>query len=697
LTAIAWTKGTTAHTTVFVENDEYTFTATVTPKTGYTLTGMTGSFSHQYAKTNGVVWTVATAKVVINFTGAAPSGTNPGGSEYTVTINEGGNGVSGAGSYLGGATVNVNAGTKEGFTFSAWTAQGYDIPAAYINIATFSFPMPENNVTLTATWTAASVPGQEIDVAFGPGTSSSQWIVSATEYAKLTANPGGTLKVEVQIANDKTNFAGGNMNGNNGTGGLAGGGSADANKRVVVEKPILPILSLDALPWANDPLLIELFENATLIKLTVIPGIATVNISAIDGVDVPVAGEAAKTDITATTQFTGTVDWSPALVSGNFGNGQVYTATITLTAEDQFKFAGVAANFFKVEGAATTNLVDSGIVTAVFPTTGGATGSEILIPLTALLGIPVPEFGGAPVTTVTHTEHDFTYGSIVWIYVDSTPMGTTFVVGKDITATITLTAKTGFKFTGFTGNITCFGSTSVNYTIPTPTTLTIVIGFPELEADVVKPVLFLDENGGGPKILAKSGIAFTAGTAYEMVAQHKRVRASGGWTALAKFIDDGGSNEGNIDSKGIDWWNNATLESGNGSVSSGAFQFSVGSSNDWVTTVFQFTAKETKTLFLYLQGNGEPCLFNYIAIREVGGTTNLFTNGVFESVTQAGPYFSQPGWILNANQGARPPGWENPFANEVAPSPFKRIAAPDKWWYASGVTAPNPPAWVKPN
>jgi hypothetical protein len=100
----------------------------------------------------------------------------------------------------------------------------------------------------------------------------------------------------------------------------------------------------------------------------------TISIAAISGVTAPVYGATPVTVITATTQYTGTVSWSPA-VSGTFAAGTAYTATITLTPKAGYTLTGVAPNFFKVAGATTVrNSANSGTVTAVFPATGTATG-----------------------------------------------------------------------------------------------------------------------------------------------------------------------------------------------------------------------------------------------------------------------------------------------------------------------------------
>ena len=93
-----------------------------------------------------------------------------------------------------------------------------------------------------------------------------------------------------------------------------------------------------------------------------------ISIAAIQGVTAPVIGSTPVTTITETSQYTGTVVWSPT--NDPFAGGTVYTATITLTAKTGFTLTGVAENSFTVAGADTvTNAVDSGVITAVFPAT----------------------------------------------------------------------------------------------------------------------------------------------------------------------------------------------------------------------------------------------------------------------------------------------------------------------------------------
>ena len=83
----------------------------------------------------------------------------------------------------------------------------------------------------------------------------------------------------------------------------------------------------------------------------------------------PKAGQIAPTSINATPQYSATISWSPALSSGNFVAGTIYTATITITPKTGYTLTGVSANFFNTLNATSTNAAGSGVVTAKYPTT----------------------------------------------------------------------------------------------------------------------------------------------------------------------------------------------------------------------------------------------------------------------------------------------------------------------------------------
>jgi len=107
-----------------------------------------------------------------------------------------------------------------------------------------------------------------------------------------------------------------------------------------------------------------------------------VTIAAIHGVTAPVTGATPVAAITATSQYTGVVTWSP--VDATFAAATVYTAMITLTPVTGFTLTGVAVDFFTVTGATAANLVDSGVVTAVFPATEAAPVTPVAPTLAAI-------------------------------------------------------------------------------------------------------------------------------------------------------------------------------------------------------------------------------------------------------------------------------------------------------------------------
>ncbi|MBA7529027.1 hypothetical protein ES705_21219 [subsurface metagenome] len=91
--------------------------------------------------------------------------------------------------------------------------------------------------------------------------------------------------------------------------------------------------------------------------------ISLLDIAGVTAAGVPVAGESLVDAITDTDEYEGTVEWDPA--HEIFAAGE-YKATITLTAEPGFTLFGVEADSFLVTGAVATNLINAGVVTAIF-------------------------------------------------------------------------------------------------------------------------------------------------------------------------------------------------------------------------------------------------------------------------------------------------------------------------------------------
>ncbi len=167
---------------------------------------------------------------------------------------------------------------------------------------------------------------------------------------------------------------------------------------------------------------------------TMIP--AVINIAAIPGVTAPVVGASPVTAITETDQYTGTVAWSPSVASTFLGL-QDYTATITLTAKSGYTLNGVASDFFTVTGTTgDTNLINSGEITATFPAT--AVG---IINLGEIQGVTAPVACVTPIASINETDQYM--GTVTWSDAPETFAGLTAY-----TATITLTAKSGFTLNG---------------------------------------------------------------------------------------------------------------------------------------------------------------------------------------------------------------------------------------------------------
>jgi len=213
------------------------------------------------------------------------------------------------------------------------------------------------------------------------------------------------------------------------------------------------------------------------VSFTVSP--APISIPAIPGVTPPVVGETPVTAITETTQYTGTVAWSPTVAAGGtFAPGTPYTANITLTPKTNYTLAGVAANYFTVSGTSSpaTNTANSGIISATFPAT-----ASVPVTIAAIPGVTPPVTGEQPVTAIETPQYT---GIVEWSHAMA-PDGT-FAPGTPYTATITLTSRTGYFFTGL-GNtfFSVAGATPVTTTITSANTATVTAPFPATAAVVV--------------------------------------------------------------------------------------------------------------------------------------------------------------------------------------------------------------------
>ncbi|MCE5195861.1 MAG: hypothetical protein LLG09_01840 [Negativicutes bacterium] len=205
---------------------------------------------------------------------------------------------------------------------------------------------------------------------------------------------------------------------------------------------------------------------------------APITIAALAGITVPVRGEVPDLTVTANAQYTAGISWSPA--DSPFKAYTVYTAAITITPNSGYTLDGVPENFFTVDGAAASHAANSGAVTAVFPRTAPA-----VINLAAIAGVTPPVIGATPVAGISATEQ-YT-ASITW-----SPAHSQFLTDTIYTATITLTAKTGYTLTGVAQNFfTVAGAAATNaadsgvVTAVFPITALLPISLPAIEGVTV--------------------------------------------------------------------------------------------------------------------------------------------------------------------------------------------------------------------
>jgi hypothetical protein len=181
----------------------------------------------------------------------------------------------------------------------------------------------------------------------------------------------------------------------------------------------------------------------------------TVNITAIAGVTVPVTGGTPDFNIIETTQYTGTVSWSPSALP-TFASATIYTATITLFPETDFTLDGVTVNLFTVaEALSVKNNANSGTITAVFPKT------DTTISIDTIAGVTAPKAGETPVSSITETAQ-YT-GTVSWKNAVGVEPAGAFADNNIYIATITLEPKPGYTLNGIAANLfTVAGALSRN-------------------------------------------------------------------------------------------------------------------------------------------------------------------------------------------------------------------------------------------
>jgi hypothetical protein len=242
-------------------------------------------------------------------------------------------------------------------------------------------------------------------------------------------------------------------------------------------------------------------ENGTTqdYSVTVNRTVNALDLSAL--VTAPATGAAPNTTAINVTQYTGSISWlknDNSAHSGNFAGAAVYKAQVSLTAKTGYTFTGVTANSFTYTGASVENDAGSGAtltVTITLPATAPAVVSDTDLALLVL----APRAGNSstssfpwllPVTQYT--------GSIAWQTSDGTTHSGVFAASTVYKAVVSLTAQTGYTFTGLgTNAFTHTGAATVSNAAGSGATLTVTITFPVTGADKTVLQGLIDATSAG--------------------------------------------------------------------------------------------------------------------------------------------------------------------------------------------------------
>jgi hypothetical protein len=207
----------------------------------------------------------------------------------------------------------------------------------------------------------------------------------------------------------------------------------------------------------------------------------------------PAKGATPNTTPISVAQYTGTITWAPA--DSTFAPSTVYEAEVVLTAKSGFTFTGVNANSFAhtYAGATATNPVGSGntiTVTITFPVTAADVVSAF--DLTALVAAPAK---GATPNTTPISVAQYT-GTVTWKKADGTIVTGNFASATIYQATVSLTVKIGYTFTGVNADsFTHDDAAVITNAAGSGDTMTITVVFP-VTGDQAITLVFTDDGDG---------------------------------------------------------------------------------------------------------------------------------------------------------------------------------------------------------
>ncbi|WP_171056120.1 S-layer homology domain-containing protein [Paenibacillus sinopodophylli] len=427
---IAWLP---AHST-FATNTAYTATITITPKNGYTVTGVTEDLFEVYGATAsndadaGIITalfpatdaTVAAAitGVTVPVAGATPV-TELDAPAYTATVNWSPVHTTFAPSTAYTATVSLTP--KEGYTLIGVTDDYYTVAGAQASNEAGSGGLTAAFPATAATITTATIAGITVPEA---GAVPVTTLTDTSEYTATIAWSPVSVTFSTYTAYTATITV----------------SPKEGYTLTGVAEDFFTVAGAITTTSAADSGVVTAVFPATA---------ATITTSAIAGVTVPVTGETPVAELPETDDYTATITWLPA--GSTFAGNTAYTAAITITPKPGRTLTGVDEDFYTVQGAtSTTNNVETGVVTAVFPATA------TVISATAITGVTAPVYGEIPVTTLVETTA-YT-AAINW-----SPEAVQYAPNTAYTATITITPKAGYTLTGVEANsFTVAGATATH-------------------------------------------------------------------------------------------------------------------------------------------------------------------------------------------------------------------------------------------
>ncbi|MCL2043076.1 MAG: hypothetical protein FWG89_02940 [Treponema sp.] len=200
-------------------------------------------------------------------------------------------------------------------------------------------------------------------------------------------------------------------------------------------------------------------------------------------ITVPVVGEApVAAASTVSNQYTsGNITWQPEVTGGLFAAETAYRATVTLTAEEDYTFLGTATPLINNDPAGTEiNMGNYIILWYHFERTDAE--PEPVTAVTLQITAPVTE--RMPSTNATFTSNQYTASAITW----SPAIADAFLPQMEYTASVTITAASGFNFIGMPDSVITINGTNTGVTVTRNSSVIITLSytFPETDPGYVE-------------------------------------------------------------------------------------------------------------------------------------------------------------------------------------------------------------------